>query len=342
MGMCSNKKRSSPGVVVWCVVLGLALLVVEAAGKELSYCKHQCRGRRGFHYIFCLDSCIRAPNNGAATRLAAYGGAGGEAREGGGRAGHLAEQHGDAAYCSAICHGRSDFGPCYNECLYGRVTGQEEARGGGGVGGQAGLLAMPTEHAGREEEEKGKQEDSIVRLTDPVWCYDVCNAQKVMPVDQCVKECYAENLPDAARLAAHGGTGGEEARGGGGVDALTAAAGILKYSRCRGFVDCSVKPCVWRCMRQAGWESTQHEDEETRGGAVDVPMAAAAAAVQHEAAAAGALSGGNCDDYCRKYYDVGSPAYRHCQYRCPRLTAHGVAEGEEARGDGGVGQEKRE
>lgn len=123
MGMYSDKKRgSSAGVAVWFVVLGLALLAVDAEGKE-----------------------------------------------GGGRAGHLAEEHGDAAYCSALCKGRSqsDFGPCYNECLYGRVTGQVEARGGGGVGGRAGLLVTPTQRAGREEEEETKQADAVVRPTDP-------------------------------------------------------------------------------------------------------------------------------------------------------------------------------
>nr|AAA50847.1 wali2 [Triticum aestivum] len=230
MGMCSDKKRSSPGVALWCVVLGIALLVVDAAGSE---------GRA--------------------------------------RAGQLAEEHGDAAYCSALCKGRSqsDFGPCYNECLYGRVTGQEEARGAGGVGGPAGLLEMPTKRVGREEEEKTKQGDATVRLSDPVWCYDACREHPELDYNQCVNDCYAENMPDAAWLVAHGGTGGEEAR----------------------------------------------------GGVVDVPMGV----VQHEAAA-GALSRGNCDEYCRKHYDEGSPGYRHCQYMCPRLRVHGVAEGEEARG----------
>ncbi|VAI41036.1 unnamed protein product [Triticum turgidum subsp. durum] len=229
MGMCSNKKRSSPGFAVWCVVLDLALLVaVDAAGKE-----------------------------------------------GGGQAGHLAEEHGDAAYCSALCTGRLDFGPCYNQCLYGRVTGQEEARGGGAVVGRAGLLAMPTEGTGGEGEEKGKQEDAVGRLSDPVWCYNACREHPELDYTQCVKDCYAENMPDAAQLVAHGGTG----------------------------------------------------EEEARGGEVDVPMTV----VQHEAAA-GALSRGNCDEYCRKHYDEGSPGYRHCQYMCPRLTVHGVAQGEEARG----------
>ncbi|KAI4978508.1 hypothetical protein ZWY2020_015261 [Hordeum vulgare] len=204
VGMGSNKMRSSAGVVVWCVVLGLALLgVVDATGNE-----------------------------------------------GGGRAGNLGEEHGDAVYCSTLCRGRSepDFGPCYNECLYGRVTGQEEARGGGGVAGRAGRLAMPTERAGREGEEKGKRADAAFHLSDPVWCYDVCREQKVMPQDQCVRECYAENMPDDdPRLAAHGGTGGEEERGGA-VDGLP-AVGKLK---CEWFRDCSVTPCVWRrCGKRA-------------------------------------------------------------------------------------------
>ncbi|XP_020149483.1 uncharacterized protein [Aegilops tauschii subsp. strangulata] len=219
MGMCSNKKRSSPGVAVWCVVLGLALLVaVDAAGKE-----------------------------------------------GGGRAGHLAEEHGDAAYCSALCKGRSDFGPCYNECLYGRVTGQEQARGGGGVVGRAGLLAMPTERTGGEGEEKGKQEDPVARLSDPVWCYDACREHPELDYTQCVKDCYAENMPDAARLAAHGGTGGEEARGGA-VHGLTAVG----KPHCDWFRDCSVTPCVWRCGKRV-----QEEDNEgTRTGALNVQAAA--------------------------------------------------------------------
>uniref|UniRef100_R7WGK1 Uncharacterized protein n=1 Tax=Aegilops tauschii TaxID=37682 RepID=R7WGK1_AEGTA len=185
MVMCSKKKRSSTGVALWCVVVGLALLAVDAAGKE-----------------------------------------------GGGRAGYLAEEHGDAAYCSALCKGR--------------VTGQEQARGGGGVVGRAGLLAMPTERTGGEGEEKGKQEDPVARLSDPVWCYDACREHPELDYTQCVNDCYAENMPDAAQLAAHGGTGGEEARGGA-VDGLT----VVGKPHCDWFRDCTATPCVWRCGKRA-------------------------------------------------------------------------------------------
>uniref|UniRef100_A0A453MPA6 Uncharacterized protein n=1 Tax=Aegilops tauschii subsp. strangulata TaxID=200361 RepID=A0A453MPA6_AEGTS len=88
VGMGSRKK-----VIVSCAVLGLALLVVGAAAKDLSYCGEQSH-----------------------VGLAAHGG-----------------------------------------------TKGDEARGGGGIG----LLAMPVERAGHEDEEKAKrkQEDAAVHQT---------------------------------------------------------------------------------------------------------------------------------------------------------------------------------
>ncbi|XP_037483087.1 uncharacterized protein LOC119362018 isoform X2 [Triticum dicoccoides] len=241
MGMGSNNKRSRAGVVVSCVVLGIALLVIDVAGKE---------GRA--------------------------------------RAEQLAEEHGDATYCSALCRKRSDSGPCYNECL---VTRQEEARGGGAVGGPAGLLEMPTERVGREGEEKGKQADAVIPLSDPVWCYNACREHPELDYNQCVNDCYAENMPDAGWESTQQEV--EEARGGV-VDGLTAVG----KPHCDWFRDCSVTPCVWRCGKRAqeevgihkcdwfrdcsvtpcvwrcGKRAQEEDDEETRRGALINVLAA--------------------------------------------------------------------
>lgn len=71
----------------------------------------------------------------------------------------------DSEYCRRKCRHREDWAYCYRQCIFSsgdsaamrfaahRGAGEEaEARGSGGrVGGQAGLLAMPTERAGWEE-----------------------------------------------------------------------------------------------------------------------------------------------------------------------------------------------
>lgn len=162
MGIGSNKS-SGAGVVVSCVVLGLALLVVGTHGRrgEKSVggidapptCHQCCR----YEPKEDVDACIKR----------CRGGIEGEEARGGGL-----------------------------RLLAGPAEGREqevEARGEGG----AGLLAMPTELAGREDKEKKKQGDAApVQLAyDPEFCSFMC--RYIHDKEDCLSKCEAAGPKEA-------------------------------------------------------------------------------------------------------------------------------------------------
>ncbi|KAM3297348.1 hypothetical protein ACQJBY_039295 [Aegilops geniculata] len=160
-----SNKRSSATVFVPCVVLGVALLVVGAHG-----------GREGEKEIggiaappTCYERCRHEPKEDidACVKRCRSGIEGEEARGEG------------LGFLEVPVEGREK---------------EVEARGGG-VG--AGLLAMPTEQAGREDEEKKKQADAVpVQLGyDPEFCSFMC--RHIHDNGDCLQKC--EAAPNEAR-----------------------------------------------------------------------------------------------------------------------------------------------
>ncbi|KAE8779622.1 hypothetical protein D1007_47336 [Hordeum vulgare] len=181
MGMGSNKS-SSAGLLVSCVVLGLALLVVGAAAAKSSpnSCKTLCSGRED--YKPCHAACLWG------VRLRAHG----RTTEGETSVRGI----GAPATCRVRCRHADDIDACVKRCQQSGVEGEEA---GGGRGGGAGLLAMPTERVGREDEEKKKQAEdaSPYQLRwDPNFCSFMC--RHIHDQGECLKKC-EEAGPNEAR-----------------------------------------------------------------------------------------------------------------------------------------------
>uniref|UniRef100_A0A8R7QP70 Acidic protein n=1 Tax=Triticum urartu TaxID=4572 RepID=A0A8R7QP70_TRIUA len=183
MGVGSNKSGGA-GVVVSCVVLGLALLVVGAAAAKSSpnSCKALCRGRED--YKPCHAACLWG------VHLGSHGRTQGETAVGG---------IGAPPTCRVRCRHADDIAACVKQCQSG-IQGEEAREGAVEAsvgGGGSGLLVMPTERAGRKGGEKKKQADAApVQLKyDPEICSFVC--RYIHEKEDCLRRC--EAAPNEAR-----------------------------------------------------------------------------------------------------------------------------------------------